>query len=92
MASDIQLTTPDADKSVTGYSAKVTLELFADGRVFHPSHTSFDSLRFRKPVSLAQSTARLVITVDGIPHATELEILPHPMPSTQIPVRIIKKL
>jgi hypothetical protein len=47
---------------------------------------------FRKPQTIRPSQARLVISIDGTPYESIIEILPHESPNTRIPVRIIERM
>jgi len=83
-----------ASKQLTandGYSAEVRIELYAGGNVLYPSHTCESSLTFDHPTSIPPGTARLVITIDGLPQESTLRILPQAMPSDRILVEIIQK-
>jgi hypothetical protein len=75
-------------RPVGSYSAEVRIELHVDGRVLYPTHTAPDYLRFREPHDIAPSHARLVLTVDGTPHETPVEILPYASPCARIPILI----
>ena len=73
------------------YSADVSIALYAEDRVYSPRQTTSDCVFFRKPQAIKPSHARLVISIDGTPYESILEILPHESPSARIPVRIVRR-
>ena len=80
----------DRDRTVKlrGYSADVRIELDIEGRVLSPTHSAPDYLIFREPQTLALSRGRLIVTVDGIAHRSNVEIMRHSSPATRIPIRL----
>jgi hypothetical protein len=77
-------------RPLTGYSATVEIELHTAAGVHYPTQTAHDRLLFSKPIALEPSVARLVITIDGEPQESTIEILPYEVPSDRVPVRIVR--
>jgi hypothetical protein len=89
MSSDMPLTLPKTDRANSGHSAVVRIELHTAHGLFYPTHTAHECLIFREPQILEPSEARLVISIDGEPQESKVEILPHPSPNNRIPIRIV---
>jgi hypothetical protein len=85
----MSLTVPKTDGLRSGYSAAVEISVRAADVVLYPTHVADDRLVFATPQTLNPSTAQLEILVDGIPHRSTIEILPHNSPSTRIPIRLV---
>jgi len=83
------LTLPKTDRTRSGHSAVVRIELHTNGGVFYPTHTAHEWLSFREPQVLEPSEGRLIISIDGELQESKVEILPHQSPNKRIPIRVV---
>jgi hypothetical protein len=91
MASDTQAALRMKRSGTPAHSASVRIELNVAGHRFFPSHAAADFLIFREPQTVSPSLAQLIISVDGEPHESSIEVLPHSSPATGIPIRTIAR-
>ena len=75
-------------QSVTGYSARVELELWVDGECIRLAQVSHDRVKPRdKAITLVPSRGELVVIIDGERQSRQIEVLPDKLGGGFFPVR-----
>ena len=75
-----------------GYSAKVRLDLVVDECIIPLAQVGPDHVILAAPALLSPGSGETVVYIDGIPHRSKVEILPHEPGVLRIPLRRIAKL
>ena len=76
-----------AAKKVTGYSAKVRLELLVDGQSIPLAQSGHDRVILAAPTTVAAGPAQVVVTVDDVRNVWDVEVLPHDAGAQKLPIR-----
>ncbi len=74
---------------VAGYSAQVDLQLRTGEYQLGLSHTAHEWVILDQPGSVAAGPAQVIITVDGVTHIHDVEVLAHEAGVRRIPIRSV---